>query len=98
MEWYVLNYDFNSKNAELYNIFNSSKFSDGLKEINESNYDFDEFVEELDKLCRYCFWSKSEYEIYVTDAFHPEDQSKIDVYDQLKPNMKVLAEYIINNR
>ena len=67
-----------------------------FKEFIQSLKIFELFKERLDSIMRYNFWSKTEYEIYVTDAFHkkPEEISKIDVYSQLVPNLNAIAEYI----
>ena len=98
MKWCVLNYDFNSKRVVSYNIFNNSRFNDGLKKLKEE-YDSETFVEDLRQLCVYCFWSKREYEISVGDLFEtdPFAYEKIDVYDQILPNIEVLADYIREN-
>ena len=98
MEWYVLNYDFNKKQIIKFNIFNNIKFYSGVKELLESYTDIDDFVSGLTSLLRYCFWCKREYEISVADAFE-EDLSKyekIDVYRQVAPNLKLIANLIID--
>ena len=93
MEWYVLNYDFNKGKAYNFNIFNSVHFLEGLKRVyeelnNSFESDVERFKERLNDILMYSFWSKCEYEIYVTDAFHdkPNEITKIDVYSQVKPN------------
>ena len=98
MKWCVLNYDFNSKKIVSYNIFNNSRFNDGLKKL-KGEYNPETFVEDLRQLCVYCFWSKREYEISVGDLFEedPSAYEKIDVYDQILPNIEVLADYIREN-
>ena len=97
MKWYVLNYDFNKAEAYAYNIFNNGRLCSGLKDIFE-NPDERSFSERLISLLKYCFWSKCECEIYVTDAFHPDKQTKIDIYDQLIPNIEILTKYILDNQ
>lgn len=100
LEWYVLNYDFNKKQVENFNIFRSSRFLDCLKETLEhfkNTNDYKMFKEELKTDLMYSFWSKREYEISVGDAFE-EDLSKyekIDIYDQVLPNLDNLAMYLI---
>ena len=100
MEWYVLNYDFNKKEAYSFNIFNSANFLEGLKRIMQEYEGMGmtekEFLERLDSVLRCSFWGKCEYEIYVTDAFN-DNESKIDVYSQIKPNIEILANYIVEN-
>ena len=98
MEWYVLLHDFNKDKIISYNIFNNSKLDKELKELKENFISKENFVSELDKILRWCFWSKSEYEIVVGDLFEKDldKYEKIDVYQQLKPNLNALADYIIN--
>ena len=97
-EFYVLNYDFNGKKVENFNIFRNSRLIDGIDKLLDNFVSFDSFCEELDSLLRYCFWSKREYEISVADAFE-EDLSKyekIDVYRQVAPNVKIIAKIAID--
>lgn len=97
MEWYVLLHDFNKDKIISYNIFNNSKLDKELKELKENYISKENFVSELDKILRWCFWSQSEYEIMVGDLFEKDldKYEKIDVYQQLKPNLNTLANYII---
>jgi len=97
-EFYVLNYDFNGKKVENYNIFNNSRLLEGIDRLFEEYITFEDFCEKLDSLLRYCFWSKREYEISVSDAFE-EDLSKyekIDVYRQVAPNVKIIAKIALD--
>ena len=98
MEWYVLNYDFNKKQIIKFNIFNNIKFYSGVKELLENYTDIDDFISGLTSLLRYCFWCKREYEISVGDAFENDLDKyvKLDIFEQVIPNVKVLAYYIIN--
>ena len=69
MEWYVLNYNFNERKIELFNIFRSVRFTRGVKVLLENYITFDDFVEKLKNEIKYSFWSKREYEISVVDEF-----------------------------
>lgn len=99
LKWYVLNYDFNKRKIINFNIFNNFRFTEGIKELLNHYTIFDDFIEQLDKLLMYCFWSKREYEISVGDAFDTnlDRYEKIDVYSQIKPNIGILARYIVTN-
>ena len=100
MKFYVLRYDFNNKRVEDFNIFNSSRFNDGVRDlVDKFEGAYEAFIEELDKLCKYCFWSKREYELSVGDLFETNlnKYEKIDVYRQLEKNIPVLAYYLIAN-
>lgn len=97
MKWYVLNHNFNEDTVEMFNIFNSVRFSEGLEKLLNNYVTFDNFVENLEKELMYAFWSKSEYEIMVGGLFSKENKyQKIDIYDQVKPNVRALAKYIID--
>ena len=98
MEWYVLNYDCNRGKIYSFNIFSNSRFSKYVNELLDNFITMDKFIEELGNEVRYCFWSKREYEISVGDAFDTnfDNYEKIDVFDQVMPNIKALAKYIID--
>lgn len=98
LKWYVLNHDFNKNTIEKWNIFNSSRFIDGLNNLLKKYTTFSDFKEKLEKELMYCFWSKAEYEIIVGGLFAKEDKDffKIDIYSQVKPNLDILANYIID--
>lgn len=103
MEWYVLNYNFNSKKIEPINIFNYGNFLKDIKEIYkkyiERKEDIEFFENKINSELLYYFWSKREYEISVGDLFEKdlEKYEKIDVYYQVKMNFKAFIEYLLNN-
>ena len=98
LQWYVLQYNFNKKKVEYYNIFNHTYIYDSIEMLLKNFTSYDIFVEQLDKLFRYCFWAKRECEISVGDAFETDiyKLEKIDIYSQLKPNLELIAKYIIH--
>ena len=103
MEWYVLNYNFNSKKIEPINIFNYGNFLKDIKEIYkeyiERKEDIEFFENKINSQLLYYFWSRREYEISVGDLFEKdlEKYEKIDVYYQIKMNFKAFIEYLLNN-
>ena len=96
LEWYVINYDFNRKEMEDFNIFRSVRFTEGVENLLKENLSFDEFVERLEKELMYAFWSKVEYEVMIGDVFGTIER-KVDIYSQVKPNVRLLAKYILDN-
>lgn len=102
LEYYVLCHDFNNDTIEQYNIFNNGKIDDNVKELLENFITFDDFKEKLDNLFMWAFAHKVEYEIMVGGVISKQDKSyKISIYDQIKPNLDIIARYIIeqwNNR
>ena len=97
-EFYVLNYSFNDKKVVNYNIFNNSKLCDGIDNLLNNFVTYKDFVEQLDRLLRYCFWCKAEYEIMVGDLFEQDADrlEKIDIYRQVAPNVEVIAKIAID--
>lgn len=94
LKWYALINDFNSDEIIRFNIFKNSNVH-RLLDISLKNYtDFNTFKEELIKIFKYSFWSKSEYEIFVSGWWGKETH-KIDVWYQLEPNIDLIARYII---
>jgi hypothetical protein len=98
MEWYVLNYDFNGKRIEQFNIFRSVRFCEGVKKLLDEFITMDDFIEKLTSQVKYCFWCKREYEISAGDLYEHDlnKYERVDVSDQVLPNIKALAEYIVN--
>ena len=95
MKWYVLRHDFNSDKIEPFNIFNSVSFKKEVDKLIDEFITFDDFKEKLDKALKYSFMSKAEYEIMCSGLFDRNKAYKIDIYDQVKDNLEILAEYII---
>jgi len=96
MDWKVMVYDFNLKRVVPFNIFDNIQFSEGIKKIMDHTDDRDTHLKQVDKLLRYCFWSKREYEISVGDAFEDNINNfeKYDVYWQVRYNLSNLVDYI----
>lgn len=108
-EWYVLNnswydtkkfegYPYTGGKIKPFNIFangplleETRKLCDRYKRYNMS---FDDFVEELRSLVLWQEWARCEYEILVGDLFDGK-QYKIDCYQQVLPNIRILAKYVL---
>lgn len=96
LQWYVLRYDINKNDLVYFNIFNYWKLVDAIDEQLSKNFDYDDFVEFLKSELMYTFCSRSENEIVVGDIIEPHNLKKIDIYDQLIPNIEILADYIMD--
>lgn len=73
MIWNVFYHNTNSRNIEIFNIFDHSSFRNSvnkLKEVKELGIGKPEFEEALRRIVMYYFWSKYEYEVVVT-SFPP---------------------------
>ena len=102
LEYYVLRHEFNSDTIEKHNIFNNGYVDERLEDLLKNFVTLEDFKEKLDKLFIYCYAHKVEYEVIVSGVVCKYDnQFKISIYDQIKPNLDLIARYIIeqwNNR
>lgn len=97
LEWYVLIHNFNEGRIDYYNIFSNAKMMDekfGIPKLLKSYTTYNNFKEELGKLFRYAYHSKVEYELLVSGVPKGE-QYKLDIWYQIKPNLDLIAKYII---
>ena len=100
-EWYVLNENIN-RNREIvpYNIFNNIRVSERTNELcvkyKRDKMTFEDFTEELRRIIQWQEWSRCEYEIAVNSLFADGDNwQKIDCYQQVLPNIKIIAKYVL---
>lgn len=98
LQWFVLNWDFNSNKLYYMNIFDNS-FKEDLYKFYRSKklkslQDLKDFIE---RYCRWRFWARREYEILVGDlSSKDEDFVKVDVYQQVEKNLDRITEYVNN--
>lgn len=100
--WKVFICDFNSRNIKTYNVFDNSRFLDGLKSIKkqmkkEKIQNKTWFADEIVKKAMNAFWSKSEYEIIMTSVYENANDCKVDIFTQLSINLTQFVDYIWEN-
>lgn len=96
LKWYVLIHDFNKDEIRKFNIFDSSNFTEWTEVAIKKYESFKGFKDDLKGALFYAFCSKCEYEIICRGLVSREDNEfKIDVYEQVLPNLDILARYII---
>lgn len=96
LEWYVLNHDFNKDEIEKFNIFRSINFTKWVDIAIKKYETYEKFREDLRGALFYAFCSKAEYEIICKGLVSIKDNEfKIDVYEQVLPNLDILAKYIL---
>lgn len=103
LEWYVLRYDTNCNKVINYNILQSSTLQEELyKQVTRKKItNYKELREHLRIYFMHHFWSKSECEMLIgpihtlgtLDYF--KKIKKIDMYNQIEPNLDRIVEYII---
>lgn len=98
-----------SHQIEMHNIFNSvTIYNETLelcKEYVQDEMTFAIFVKYFDLILKARCWSKYEYEIGLTiplwserdiENIHKVPFKKVDVYSLIKPNIEILAKYVID--
>ena len=99
LNWYAFYWDCNSNSLERTDVIHSDLIDDVKKAIKKGQ-DFNQIKEIIrcNLMCYY--WSKSEWEVLVSDLhLHTPKYNveKIDIYYQLEPNLDRITEYMINN-
>ena len=101
LEFYVLNWDSNSKKVINQNIFSNTLVKEEtlnlIQEYERDLVTFKEFVKQLKQIIMWQEWSRCEYEIAVGDTFEqdPDMFEKWDCYKQFEPNAEMFAEYLV---
>ena len=100
--FYALNYNFNKKKIEFFNVFNNIIVYEytvkAVKDYWKGKYTLEEFINELDHIIMWQEWSRCEYEIAVGDLFEKDMDKfeKIDCYQQAHANIYLVAQQVIN--
>ena len=101
IEWNVFYYNVNLKKIEKFNIFKHYGFrEDVINAIKQYDNKY-EFLKYLKSYIMYYFWSKAEWEIYLSPLFtsvNDDECLKIDVYDQVMNNWDIFSEYVWKNK
>lgn len=109
LEWNVYIGNFNSREIEIWNVFQHGRFVEDFgkfarklqynKELTDEQKK-EQFAEELRKDLMYYYWSKCEWEILL-QHWPPHErfrETKVDVYDQVRLNWDRFLEYTWENR
>ena len=96
MEWIAFRWDFNLDQICWFNIFECGYFYNSIiKLLTKEELSYEEFSKEVKSELLFQYWSKCEYEVVVRDLILNHNEKKIDVYDQVNPNLDKLVDYII---
>ena len=88
--WNVWRINPNTNEIEPYNVFKHYTFSKWLYKLKKTylkgdDFQADKFLEEIKGWLQYCFWSKFEYEVLITDLLKRKE-NKIDIKYVKKEN------------
>ncbi len=98
LEWYVMINNFNDSKIDYYNIFDNEYLystKTGISKLLKEYTCFEDFKEDLNSVFKYCFLGKMGYELYISGTGENDKRHKLDVYFQIKPNLDLIARYII---
>ena len=99
--WNVYIGGFNSRKIEVHNVFDHYRFyEDCCRNKRKNGKNRDAFIEQLRKDLMYYYWSKCEWEVIIDHWPHHEgwDDTKVDVYDQVRLNWDAFVDYVWNNK
>ena len=66
MVWNVYKENLNTREIEIYNIFNHAGFARDIENLLTANLPTVEFIKELESILMYHFWARAEYEVVIT--------------------------------
>ena len=95
LEWYALEYDFNTNKLININVLNNSFVEDLKKTIKRKKIiNYKEFKNVVISEMKWRYWCKAEHEMLVSDLFG-DGKEKIDVWYQIESNIDRICEYIM---
>lgn len=106
-KFYAFYHHYSDTHLSPYNVITEGLIEDMLKEVGKKYYDLDKskydvldtrekFVKKLGHELMYRYWGKCEWEFVVSNWTCTDFEQKVDVWAQLKPNLEVIADLIIN--
>lgn len=98
LKWFVYVDDINRGQIISFNILNHSYFLHSIEEnFKKNKADRQKFEEQLERDLRYCFWSKTEHEVVISDMLESGVKARVDVYDQVHLNWDIFVSYVFDN-
>ena len=94
LKWYALIHHYNQKKLDPYNVLYEDMVYDVDKVIDDTN-DYEKIKYEVSSWLSWMFRSRTEYEWIASQWTGEEFEEKIDIYDQVIPNLDLITEYLI---
>lgn len=94
LKWYALIHHYDKEKLDPYNVLYQDMVYDVDKVIDETN-DYEKIKYEVSSWLSWMFRSRTQYEWIASQWTGKEFEEKIDIYDQVIPNIDVLTEYLI---
>lgn len=97
LKWYAFNSNHKTKEdtkLEMYNVLYNDMLYDVDKVIDDTG-DYEQIKAEVRISLMHRFWSRSEYEVIVSNWTGYDFEQKIDIWYQLYANLDLITEYLI---
>lgn len=100
LNWYVYRENYNTKEIEIFNIFNNTRFKNEIINLINDKLTKEEFKEKIRSLLFYYYAFKCEHEVVITSfPYRIKDNEltigrKIDIYQQVMLNWDAFIEYL----
>lgn len=95
LEWYVYYHESNGSKIVAWNIFKNWRFNEEVRILlSKKDITKEDFSIILNMKLKYCFWSKTEYEIVLSPWVGRATDVKVDIYDQVALNWDRFVEYV----
>lgn len=104
LNWYVYRENYNTKEIEIFNIFEHTRFKNEVISLINNKLTKEEFKEKIRSLLFYYYAFKCEYEVVLTSfPYHIKDNNltvgrKIDIYQQVMLNFEQFINYLWSMR
>lgn len=95
LEFYVLSTDMHSGEPVMFNIFNNIRIRNEIIELLKKEPTKEELKKKLDSICMNQLWTRIQYEIDVKRHSSEGEWNRVDCYDQVKPNLDMLTDYLL---
>ena len=100
LEWNVYISNFNSREIEIYNVFDHCGFLKDCVSAKKTERTKEKFAEKIKSSLMCYYWSKSEWEVTIhhwPDSDRMKNK-KVDVYQQVRMNWDRFIDYLWDNR
>lgn len=94
LEWYAYRVDINSHKFEPFNVIREDLMHDLIRLDKTKDYCYEDIKNTIKGWAMYHYSYKAEHEFVVQDLFG-NDIAKVDVWQQIEPNLERLTDYII---
>ena len=100
LKWYAFYQEFNGDKLTFTNVLGKDFAEEILKYVKSKNKyfhigDYAGLRERVRLMLMHQYWSRTEYEVVVSNWHSHDMEQKIDIWFQLEPNLDRICEYII---